>query len=39
MAANPEPGYGIIIKDSNRTVAKSHPDRPYVLGIIDAFET
>jgi len=39
MAANPEPGYGVFIKDSNRAVAKSHSDRPYVLGIIDTFET
>jgi len=39
MAANPEPGYGVFVKDSNRAVGEGHSDRPDVLGIIDAFET
>jgi hypothetical protein len=38
MAADPEPGDGIFVKDPNCAVAEGHSDRPDVLGIIDAFE-
>jgi hypothetical protein len=38
MAADPEPSDGVFIKDSNCAIAQGHPDRPNVLGIIDAFE-
>ena len=38
MAADPEPGDGVFVKDPNCAVAEGHSDRPDVLGIIDAFE-
>jgi hypothetical protein len=38
MAADPEPSDGVFIKGSNCAIAQGHPDRPNVLGIIDAFE-
>jgi len=38
MAADPEPGDGVFIKDANCAVAEGHSNRPDTLGIIDAFE-
>lgn len=35
MTANPEPRHRIIFHDANGTVSKRHPDRPYILRLVD----
>jgi len=38
MAADPEPGDGIIVHDANGPVTERHPGRPDVLRFVDALK-
>lgn len=39
MAADPEPGDGVIVHDAQGPVTKCYADRPDIFGLVDALET